>query len=544
MEQFRSSRVHFLEDGASVATGNPGRYPFLLNFLFETVLSWSPQATPHTLSRECSSEVWQQRIQDSRIRRSPSLQGAVVQKYIQDCQGELRTGPVGSWSNLLKMMTMKYSPQKHPFLSHVLFDLPGNIKLKGLLALKGDMKRRPLVILRLGIFSNVEDFKPERAWLMMLFEQMPFNVLVLENMSSSDFITNNSQFSFGGYDEGIQNILISRLLTHPDEPLSRIVDTVHLFGVSLGGHGVLFASLLNKYNSAINERSFIRSYTALCPVIDLQKTMQNLTRGGVGSAVVDLWSRQRLAGLEEKVPSVSTYERFSFLSHAIEEIARTYRGGLSYNSTVHLPPFMEDGSDFWRLNDFWSFYKNVEQPVFIYSTPKDPAVPYALNSQRLQNKEIKIESKNIRVIEVPEGVHCTLPVPYDWNAMASIFEATILSHSAGFKTIERSLQVDLFDEEWVGFIDAGSRVRFTARKPAPEAGYAPVEIEVTNSQGKSRTMNLSLPLSQFDFRFLNSELTESEQEMIVRWVNYNLKVHLVPGASGKYSLKALWHVAP
>ncbi len=40
-----------------------------------------------------------------------------------------------------------------------------------------------MVILRVGIFSNVNEFKAERAWLMMLFEQSPFNVLVLENMS-------------------------------------------------------------------------------------------------------------------------------------------------------------------------------------------------------------------------------------------------------------------------------------------------------------------------------------------------------------------------
>ncbi len=50
------------------------------------------------------------------------------------------------------------------------------------------------------------------------------------------------------------------------------------------------------------------------------------------SAFVDLWSQQRLSGLNQKLPALVTYDGFSFLKKAIVEIARTYRGGLSYVS--------------------------------------------------------------------------------------------------------------------------------------------------------------------------------------------------------------------
>lgn len=541
IEQFQSSRISFPSEESAILADSPGRYPEPLNFILESVLSWIPRGEPKLMSAACSPDTWQERMKDPRLAGSLQLQGALVQKYFQECRSELETGDNGYFTNLKTMMTMKYAPQTHPFLRRVVVNLPGNVKLKGLLGLKGDLKRRPLVIVRLGIFSNVEDFKPERAWLMMLFEQSPFNVLLLENMSSSDFVANNNQFSFGGYDEGIQNILVARLLSDPVEPLSQLVDSVHVFGISLGGHGVLFSSLLNKYNSP-KSGALINSFTALCPVVDLKKTMVALTEGGVKSAFVDLWSRQRLTGLDKKLPALVTYDSFAFLSKAISEIARTYHGGLSYISSVRLPPEMKDSSDFWGLNDFWKYYKQVEQPVLIYATEQDPAVPFNLNSELIQNKDLKIDSKNLRVIELPQGVHCTLPVPYDWHAITSLFQSYILSHSPGFKMVERTLDVDLSDEEWEGFFDEGSRVKFEVQEPNKKSGFVTIEMEVENAKGKEKSMNLSLPLSQFDFRFLNPELSASEQEMIVRWLNQNLKLRIQP-KNGKYALRATWSVA-
>lgn len=472
-------------------------------------------------------------MMDSRLSRSVQLQGALVQKYFKDCRTDVETGENGYFTNLRKMMTMQYAPGEHPFLRQVVINLPGNVKLRGLLGLKGDMKPRPMVIVRLGIFSSVEEFIPERAWMMMLFEQSPFNVLFLENMTSADFVTNNNQFSFGGYDEGIQNILVARLLSDSDEPLSRVVDSVHVFGISLGGHGVLFSSLLNKYNSP-GRRPLINSFTALCPVVNLRPSMEALTQAGVKSAFVDMWSRQRLKGLESKVPGLATYDSFSFLPKTISEVARTYQGGLSYVSSIHLPPGMKDGAHFWELNDFWKYYKQVEQPVLVYATVQDPAVPYELNSQQI--------AKNIRVIELPQGVHCTLPVAYDWNVLTGLFRSYILSHSPNFKMIERSLDVDLSDEEWAGFFDSSVGVQFEVLEPDEKSGFIAIELTFTNSKGQGKSMNLSLPLSKFDFRFLNPTLSMSEQEMIVRWLNQNLTLRLIPATSG-YSLRATWKVA-
>lgn len=541
IEQFASSRISMPSENSPLID-NPGRYPKPLNFLFESVFAWTPTGEAPEFSEVCSRERLQERLMDPRLHNTLQLQGALVEKYFQDCRQELETGSQNTLVNAISIMSLTYQPQTHPFLRRVIINLPGNVKLKGLLALKGDLKRRPMVVMRLGIFSNVEDFRPERGWLMMLFEQSPFNVLVVENMTSNDFIANNSQFSFGGYDEGIQNIHIAKLLTSSEEPLSKIVQSVHLFGISLGGHGVLFSSLLNKFNSSSKD-DLIDSFTALCPVVNLEPTMRNLTENGWRSAMVDMWSQQRLTGLSEKVPSLKQYETFHFMSKAVNEIARTYKGGLSYVSSVKLPPGMKDRGDFWGSNDFWGFYQDVKQPVVIYATQQDSVVPFPLNSEKIRDGKMKIKSKNLHVIDFPQGFHCTLPVPYDWSALATIFQSYILSHSPGFKLEVKTFDVELSDEEWKGFFDQGTHVKFKVQEPETKAKFATLAFIVKNSKNAEKSMRLSLPLSGFDFQFRNSQLSQSEKDMIVRWLNQNLKVRMkVQG--GKPVLESSWKVAP
>ena len=540
IEQFKSFRVHFPEPSSPLLGDSPGRYPVSLDLLFKYVLGWVPTGEGKAMSSNCDSHLWSARLRDPRVSVSVQKQGALIQKYFLDCAAELATKENGSFSNFITMMTMKYAPQEHPFLHRIVINLPGDIKIKGLLGLKGDYRRRPLVVVRLGIFSSVEDFKPERAWMMMLFEQAPFNVLFVENMSSPDFVANNSQFSFGGYDEGIQNIQIARILKSPEEPISRLVSSIHMVGVSLGGHGVLFASLLNKFNSLPNS-PLIQSFTALCPVVNLKPNMMSLTKEGMKSALVDLWSRQRLKGLELKIPDLVTFDNFSFLSKAVSEVARTYRGGISYVSSVRLPPGMKDEKNFWGLNDFWPHYRDVREPVLIYATKNDPAGPFEQNSQKIKNESMRIESKNIRVVELEHGIHCTLPAAYDWFSISTLLQSYILSHAPSFEMQMQSLNLDLDDVEWQVFLGQQIQLVFKVKPPSKKDSFVVVAVTLRNGRDESKELKLSLPLSQLDFKFRNPELSDSEKEMIVRWLNQNLNIKIISEGK-KFILRASWPV--
>lgn len=542
MRQFQTSRVAFPDENSKYADKTSGQYPLPMRLLLKNVLSWAPTGENKFFSAKCSTELWSARLQDQRVRTSVQLQGALIQKYLKDCAGEIETGTNSDTANLIKMMSMKYEPQEHPFLHRVVFSLPGNIKLKGLLGLKGDLKKRPLVILRLGIFANVEEFMPERAWLMMLFEQSPFNVLMIENMTGSDYVADNTRFSFGGYDEAIQNILLAQILKDPNEPLSRLVDSLHLFGVSLGGHGVLYASLLNDFNSP-KGRPLYQSFMGMCPVVNLQKNMDEVTTNKPFAYAVDLWSQKRMAGLTKSLPSVEDHDSFGFLKKAVSEVVRTYHGGLSYVSSVKLPPGLEDGSDFWHLNDFWKYYKNVRQPVMIFATHTDVLVPFALNSQLLQNKTMKVDSSNLSVVDFTHGIHCTLPIPYDWRAMSSIMQSYFLSHSPNFKLKEQTLELELGDEINRDFYRGDIKVTYKLQPMESKDSFVRIAVEFENAKGKTDSMKLNLPLSQFDFNFFNEKLSASEQEMMIRWVNQNLSMKVVE-QGGKPMLRATWFVAP
>jgi hypothetical protein len=83
---------------------------------------------------------------------------------------------------------------------------------------------------------------------------------------------------------------------------------------------------------------------------------------------------------------------------------------------------------------------------------------------------------------------------------------------------------------------------FEVDEPGRKKNFVKIEIKMINPQGKDKSMNLSLPLSEFDFRFLNPVLSSSEKEMIVRWINQNLRVS-VQQLANKATLKVSWPVA-
>lgn len=539
-QQFHSSRIQFLKEDSPYLEGPAGRYSPILRFLFEKVLAWIPTGKPKPMEPGCEVEAWAARLQDPRIRKSAALQGAVIQKYFKDCQTSLIETDYHFPGNTLSMMTMKLAPTKHPFLRPVLFHLPGNVKLKGLLGLKGDFKKRPLVVMRVGVFSNTAEFFPERAWMMMFFEQTSFNVLLVENMTGSDFIANNTTFAFGGYDEGLQNIMLAQLLRDPAEPLSQLVESLHLFGVSLGGHGTLFASLLNEVNSP-KGKPLYQSFFGMCPVVDLKASMVALTHNKPFTYSADFWAQQRLKGLREKIPSINEHPAFSFLETAVGEVVRTYKGGLSYTSGVRLPEGMEDVPDFWKVNNYWPYYRDVRQPVLVWATHEDPIVPYALNAKTLQTT-LKLPNSNIGVVDFQKGVHCTLPVAYNWKALTSLFQSYILSHSPGFQQQIQELRLDLQDEVPTSSLSETSKITFEVLPLKPESKFVQLEIQIQTSEAQNHSLKMNLPLAQFDYRFLNSKLSPSEEWMIQRWIYQNLSMKLT-SLEGTWSLVAQWPVA-
>lgn len=161
-------------------------------------------------------------------------------------------------------INLQLDVEAHPFLTPVELNLEGQQKIKAWLGWHGDFKPRPLLIIRGGIFSSSSEFLAERFMWMQFFEQGPFNVLLVESSSGPDFIYTNDKISVGGYFEAQQNLWIAKRLRSKEEPIAKIISSVHLMGISLGGQGVLMAHQWNDLND-----SPIESFLAYCPVVSI-----------------------------------------------------------------------------------------------------------------------------------------------------------------------------------------------------------------------------------------------------------------------------------
>lgn len=508
-------KIEVLKPGSAYFKSK-GNYPEFLAKVLDNYLSWVPTAEVRLKLGDCDFRKWEASVKPKMNAMEYNVLGRYFQSYFDTCGKKLETGVTTFVDNAEKMLSMKYDPQNHPYLTKLLFHLPGDIKLKGLLAHKGDSKPRPLIIIRIGIFSGVEDFYADRAWPMMFFEQSPFNVLLVENMTSSEFVENNSRFSFGGYDEGLQNILVARALTDSQSEYASTISSIHLMGISLGGHGVLYASLLNGLNSPKN-KSLMSSFLLMCPVVDLQKSMYGLTQMEHYSPFIDVWSRRRLSAIFSKDPNFKVDSYFSFLPSLTSKISSEFKGGLSYHSSIMLPKGQVDSKDFWKVNDFWPYYENIREPVLIFATLNDPAVNFANNSKAILEGKIGKNTRNLNVVEMKQGYHCTLPIAYDWNTQLDVYQAYFLKNSPEFKVKEKQVPVILgVSDKSLDINDLEIKVETINS----ESKF--IEGQVMVSGTKKTIGKFIIPLKDLEFQKIQSPLTMSEQQMYTRWAHHNL----------------------
>lgn len=515
-DQFSSSLIEFDGKDAPLSQNSSQRYPLALSYVFDNLMSWVPSGEKNNKVAACQASVLVEQSEE-------------FPQNLKPCMGAWETGVNLVFPNLVNMLAMKLQHKQHPFLNPLTLHLPGGIKLRGLLALKGDLKKRPLVIVRSGIFSGIDQFVAERAWYIMLFEQAPFNILVLDNLTSTRSIENNSQFSFGGYDEGVQNIWIARALQKNQEPLSKIIESIHFFGISLGGHGTLYASLLNKLNSG--KSPLIKSFIALCPVVDLKPTMMTLVHErGLKSALIDMWGRRRLSVVEKKI-HLENAPTFSFLFRTVEEVSKTYKGTLLKDPSIKIPSGLRGVTDFWTLNDFWPYYEDVREPVYIFTTQQDPAVPLRMNTSRLKTELSTPEkTKNILDYNFSHGVHCTLPIAYDWGSMSELFRSLILRHSPGFKMSEQTWAQELPHSQY----ELLSWQVLSVDIPEDIA-----TLQFRLKKGKTvLDQRVHFAISRSDFVFHDRTSSEDMINLVKRWLVLNLQ----PKVEGK-QLVLSWKVA-
>jgi len=446
------------------------------------------------------------------------------QAYRAECSSSFQNGSNWGWVHFYKVMFERFRIREHPRLRQVTMKYPNGTVVHALLGLKDD-KPRPMVVFRMGIFSNIDQMYAERFLVMQLFEQSPFNILAVESMTGSDFISRNKSRTFAGMDEAVQNLHILKHLRDKSEPISRLVSSLHLLGISMGANGQLFTHILQ---SNQEPKPWVNSTLLLCPPLRLQETLDYHLNHRWRTMFMNMWARKRLAQLRREDAGLRDDH---FLQDLLDKVARTYKGPTEDAAWIRWPAdWDERKKDFWKGNAFLPLVKDVPTPLFILATHEDPIVPYLLNSGLIERQQVDLGSAKVLLWPLEKSAHCSLPGAYDWREMASIFQDYVLSQSPEFAMDEQSVSFEIDNEIQTEILRHGFfphleiQIREGARAADVKVMFYPKQPVSFLDERQIKGRAVSISLASLDLGFDGPANLPAEIEMARRWLHQNLRL--------------------
>lgn len=385
-------------------------YPKALHALVTRVLSWNPQ---------------------KELNNSTQLEPILKRAQIQGEKGF-------DLQEILRNLSVEFDVSDTRHFRKVWFHLTPQLKARGLFAIQDFSSKRPLVILRMGIHGNVDELLAERFILKALYEDLKVNVLVLENLTSHAFLSQNTQMTFGGVEEGLHTFAIMNFLKDKNYSFGNLISDIHLVGVSLGGQGTFVTALLAEKNGVK-----VKSVLNFCPLINFGETFEGHAQKSLKNIGIDFWNHHRLQSLyahysnqlqdlelwkmpfdlkprfTPKVLEILNNERWAPL-YSAEYIRK------DFPFLVWPEGFLEQitkSKSFYEMNDFWKAYKGVKAPIFIYSTPKDFLVTNEFNVDRIAEAKQPGDFKSVRIEKLDRGLHCGLAASYMWDDVVKMIRA-------------------------------------------------------------------------------------------------------------------------
>lgn len=465
-----------------------------------------------------------------------------VRAFSDECGDEFQAGARDLIRNVYYSMMARLEVQAHPYARHVMFDLPGGVRLKGLLALHDD-RPRPLVILRLGIFSNSEEMLAERFLFMQLFEQAPFNMLVLESMTGVEYVRRNQARAFAGLDESVQTLQVIRRLRDPRGKFARLMTDVHLAGISMGGHGQLLTHRLQ----ALQEGGpWVKSTLLFCPLMNIRTTLDHHFSSPLSQRMLNAWALGRFPFLLGTDPRLT---KEKFLSDLLSLVTADYHGPLSDEPWIRWPDRLARArNDFWSGNDYWTGYKDVPTPLFIVATRNDQVVPYELNAGLLETGALDLGKTPWILLPLDQGFHCSLPASYDWTQMSSLFQSYLATFSPGLRLEEDAAEFELPDRirSVLEGKEFAPRLQISIA-PGDEEAKITVHFRTRGAPWWRRIwdrafaprLTYGIRLNRFDFLRERPVRTVAEIDLYTRWIYQNVKVERKDGNRLRFSWKKL-----
>lgn len=359
-----------------------------------------------------------------------------IQAWIDKCQGELSRFTSGTVSSLVKFSTVNYPINNNSKLQYVQFQYDNtNTIVDGILGIK-DNKKRPLVIVKNGLYGEANESSVSKNFFMHLFDESPFHVLLLGNVTGKDFLKNNGYVALGGYDEGRQvHEVIAQLLN--SEEYKDLIEDIHMVGVSLGGNAALFSSLYSSYRGAFANK--FKSVIAVCPVVNLQNSFTHMFSNSVVGIANAVYSYKFVLDIFDSVPILKRFlskNRIwtkSEISKAIVNSATDFYKNRTMSSPWGYAPFEMDvinnTQEFWFKNNFVNYADEVQIPTLVLHSNDDPIVREKENASLL-SKFLKNKNSQVAVVNFNHGAHCGYNMANGWPTMSTMLREFILTNSS------------------------------------------------------------------------------------------------------------------
>lgn len=355
-----------------------------------------------------------------------------LQSWANRCEKELsryRTNPL---STVLRFANPNYKLTENK-IKKIEIGFDDLSKIHGLLGMKNG--KRPLVIFKGGVYSNAEGDGVSKNFFMHLFEESPFHMLYLANVTGTEYMKTNGVVGLGGMDEGKQIIKLVEMLSE-DPNYKDLIEDIHVVGVSLGSHGVLYSSLYNSFNNSAHK---IKSATALCPVVNLKPTIKSVFQVSVAGIYYAILTSQAFKEVYNYVPVLRQYLDSSGLwtqeqmYHASTQAALWHYKNLTEEIPWDFAPYtgrrISSLDDLWEVNNFIEQADKVTTPTLVVHSRDDFLVKSDFNSDDLL-KKTRNNNSQVGIVEFQNGAHCGLNVATGWATISSMLRSFILKHSA------------------------------------------------------------------------------------------------------------------
>lgn len=379
------------------------------------------------ISPDCDPKLFEDLVLSQK--RTSAQYFKLAKDYFKRCESELSARSPKGVLALLKYSMYQYPFLQHPQVQEFTMTLSNGIKLPAIMALKQDPRPRPLVVVKCGTFCSASESPSMKAYLMSLFDQSPFNVVLLASQTGLDYMALNHVMQLGGWSEGYEALLAGQWLKDKWAYKDRI-SSVHLMGISLGGNAAVFGAAFNDMYPQADGKKTFNSVTGICPVVSLKPTLDHLFGAFiVGPLFAGLTRDQFTDGRDslQDIPDLLTDGRIPKKASEMADYL-----GVMASTSQQRRGIASTPSSYFKSNNFWNLPNKIQTPMLLWASKNDIVVNNKLNTAVVEHDDYYEKSANVGVLNLAYGSHCGFQGAYGPLASSTVLRTFVLTHSPEF----------------------------------------------------------------------------------------------------------------